>query len=68
MSAPLDVFAVKNRETKWLGCVETMAQATELISNTGFGSYFVLSQQTGHKNFYEVTPEGVVFSVSSLPS
>ena len=60
MVAPLDVFAVKNGEPKWLGCAESLAQAIELLRNTGSGSYFVFSQQTGHKNFYEVSTEGVV--------
>jgi hypothetical protein len=60
MVAPLDVFAVKNGEPNWLGCAESLPQAMELLRNTGSGSYLVFSQQTGHKNFYEVSTEGVV--------
>lgn len=59
MLAPLDVFAVKRDESTWLGCTETLAQATELIRKAGVGSYFVYSQKTGHKTFYEVTTDGV---------
>jgi hypothetical protein len=58
MVAPLDVFAVKNGEPKWLGCSETLAKALDLAAENGQGSYFVSSQTTGHKNFYEVTPDG----------
>jgi glucose dehydrogenase len=63
MVAPLDVFAVNNGEPKWLGCAESLAQATDLIRKTGAGSYFVFSQETGHKNFYELTTDGVVSQV-----
>ena len=51
MVAPLDIFAVNNGESKWLGCAESIAQAIDLIRKTGSGSYFVFSQQTGHKSF-----------------
>jgi len=43
-----------------LGCAESLAQAIELLRNTGSGSYFVFSEETGHKNFYEVSTEGFV--------
>jgi len=65
MVAPLDVFAVNNSEPNWLGCAETLALAIELIREAGFGTYFVFSQKTGHKNFYEVSAEGIVSQVSS---
>jgi hypothetical protein len=60
MVASLDVFAVMNGEPKWLGCAETMAKAFELVLEHGEGSYFVFSQRTGHKNFYEVTPIRII--------
>jgi len=62
MVAPLDVFAVNNGEPRWLGCAQSLAQAIDLLRESGSGSYFVFSQQTGHKNFYDVTVEGVVVS------
>ena len=65
MVAPLDVFAVMNGEPKWLSCVETLSQAVDLIRKTGCGSYFVFSQPTGHKDFYEITAEGVVLASDS---
>lgn len=54
MVAPLDVFAVQQGEPKWLGCAETLGKALDLALQHGEGSYFVFSQETGHKNFYEV--------------
>jgi len=65
MVAPLDVFALKDGGPMWLGCTETLAKALELALKHGEGSYFVFSHQTGHKNFYEVTPAGIVARVSS---
>lgn len=59
MISPLDLFAVQNGESRWVGCAETLAKALELASNHGAGSYLVFSQETGHKNFYEVSSEGV---------
>jgi len=64
MVAPLDVFAVKNSEPKWLGCAETLSTALDLALQHGEGSYFVFSQQTGHKNSYEVTA-GTISPVAS---
>jgi hypothetical protein len=60
MIAPLDVFAVHGSEPKWLGEAGTLAEAIELIRKTGVGSYFVYSQTTQHKNFYNVSSDGVV--------
>ena len=65
MVAPLDIFAAKNGEPKWLGCAETLARATQLLRNAGAGSYFVFSQRTGQKNFYNVSVEGVVSASES---
>lgn len=60
MVAALDVFALRNKEPNWLGCTETLAKALELIRETGPGSYFVFSQVTNDKNFFEVSSGGVV--------
>jgi hypothetical protein len=65
MVPPLDVFAAKDRELKWLGCAETLSKALELAVKNGAGSYFVFSQETGHKNFYEVSSEGTVTRIPS---
>ena len=54
MIPPLEVFAIENGEHKWLACAETQAKALELIGNCGPGSYFVFSQETGNRIFYEV--------------
>ena len=63
MIAPLDIFAVNNGEATWLGCAESIAQAIDVIRKTGSGSYFVFSQKTGHKNFYEVNRDGIASQV-----
>jgi hypothetical protein len=65
MIAPLDVFALKSGEPKWLGCAETLAQAIELMRKAGSGSYFVFSQQAVRKNFYEVNAEGAISQVDT---
>ena len=64
MIAPLDVFVVNGDQPEWLGCAETLADALTVIRNKGIGSYVVYSQQTGHKNHYEVNAAGQV-SVAS---
>ena len=65
MVAPLDIFALENGgPASWLGCAETLAQATELLRNAGSGSYFVFSQKTGHKTFYKVT-DGALSQISA---
>jgi len=60
MIPPFDIFAVKNGQSNWLDCAETMAKALELALDQGEGSYFVYSQQTGHRNFYKVSNGTVV--------
>lgn len=60
MVPALDVFAMKNREIKWLGSAETTSKALELVAKRGEGSYFVFCQETGHKNFYAVSSKGAV--------
>ncbi len=65
MIAPLDVFAVKISETAWLGCGESLHEAFELIRNAGAGSYFIFSQRTGNKNFFDVSLDGVISQVLS---
>ena len=59
----LDLFATENARVRWLGCAETLVQALELVSKRGPGSYFVFSQETGRRNFYEVTSNGGVVHV-----
>jgi hypothetical protein len=44
MIAPLDVFAIDDSDSRWLGCAETLAEAVDLIQKTGPGSYLVFSQ------------------------
>jgi hypothetical protein len=63
MVAGLDVFAVNHGQPKWLGCTETLAQAILLLRDAGPGSYLVFSQQTGYKDHYEVSADGVVSQV-----
>jgi len=47
-----------------VGRANTLAQALELVRETGTGSYFVFSKKkTGHKNFSDVVSGGVVISV-----
>ena len=65
MVAPLDVFALKNGEPRWLGCAERLTQAIELLRKEGSGSYFIFSQQTGHKTLYKVSTNGVVSEVDA---
>lgn len=60
MIAPLDIFAVKNDGTTWVDCAETLVRALELVVTRGDGLYFVFSQRTGHKNFYNVAQGSVV--------
>src|SRR5215469_7130848 len=38
MVPPLDVLAIENGKSKWLGSAETLANALELISKRGPGS------------------------------
>lgn len=60
MIARLDVF-VRHKKPEWLGCAETLETALELVRKTGPGSYFVFSQTTEHKDYYEMNSEGVIF-------
>ncbi len=59
MVPPFDVFSVTDGDSKWLGSAETIAKALEFALKNGDGSYFVFSEETGHKNFYEVTARAV---------
>ena len=63
MVANLDVFTIEKRESKWVGCAETLAKALELATNHGVGSYFVFSQRTEDKSYYKVAPEGIISPV-----
>jgi hypothetical protein len=58
--APLDVFAIGDIDSRWLGSADTLAQALKLIENTGPGAYLVSSQKTKHKNLYKVSADGTV--------
>jgi hypothetical protein len=60
MVAPLDVVAVKNGQPTWLGCAQTLTKAFDIAIEHGDGSYLVFSQETGHRNLYEVTAGAVV--------
>ena len=60
MIPPLDVFWIDNNEPIWLESVETLTQALEIARRRGHGSYFVFSQQTGHKTHYRVDPNGQI--------
>ena len=55
MISTLDVFAVQDEKPRWVGCAETLAKALDLAVQHGDGLYYIFSQQTGRKNFYEVT-------------
>jgi hypothetical protein len=65
MVAPLDVFAFQDAlqfiEPKWVDCAESVEQARELMRISGPGAYFVLSQETRRKSFYEVDSDGGVY-------
>ena len=65
MVPPLDLFSVKDGKLEWLGCAETLSKAFELAIRNGAGSYFAFSQETGHKNFFEVSSEGAVTRIPS---
>jgi hypothetical protein len=60
MIPPLDVFSVKHNATRWLGAAENRAQAFDMVRRNGAGSYFLFSQRTGHKHFYELDPSGKI--------
>ena len=65
MMPPLDVFSIRNNESTWLGPAETLVQALEVVRQTGAGSYFIFSHQTGHKAMYHVDELGSVRPVET---
>jgi len=65
MGTPLDLFAVKDGEPKWVGCAETLARVLLLAIRQGEGWYFVFSQQTGDRDFYRVRADGLVERAAS---
>jgi hypothetical protein len=70
MVPTLDIFAVNNgHQPKWFACAETLAEAMQLLSHASPGSYFVFSLQSGQKDRYKVSIDGVVSQVaaSSIP-
>jgi hypothetical protein len=56
MTDQLDVYAIDGSESQWLGGVETLAHALELVQQVGPGAYFVFSQTTDY--FCLVGPDG----------
>lgn len=66
MIPPLDVFALKGNEPRWLGCAETMSQALDMARREGAGSYFVFSHQTGNRTLYQINANGEPKPVESL--
>jgi hypothetical protein len=64
MIARLDVFAIQDEKPRWLGSSETFDKALQLRCETGPGPYVVYSPETGHKNFYVMSSDGLV---SPLP-
>ena len=69
MIPPLDVFSIRDQdhETRWLGTAKNLAQTFDMVRRNGAGSYFVFSQRTGHKNFYDLDPNGTI-RLRYLPS
>jgi hypothetical protein len=59
MVPALDIFAANDGQAKWLGCTETLAHAILFLRDAGSGSYFVFTQQTGYKDYYQVSKDGV---------
>ncbi len=43
MVAPFDVFTLKNGESKWVSCADTITQAIESLRKKGCGLYFIFS-------------------------
>jgi len=62
--APLDIYAIQDEKPQWLGSSETLEKALQLMCETGPGPYVVSSQETGHKDFYVMSADGLV---SPLP-
>jgi hypothetical protein len=63
MVAQLDVYALRDTGTVWLGCTKTNLGAVELIEKTGTGDYCVFSQADLYRDFYNVRPDGTVVLV-----
>lgn len=59
MIAPLDVFRVEDRGTMWIDSAESLEHAVKLMVKLGAGEYLLFSQQTGHKDLYSVSRNGV---------
>jgi hypothetical protein len=51
MIAPLDVYAVQDEKTQWLGSSETFEKALQLMCETGPRPYLVYSPETGIRIF-----------------
>ena len=63
MIAPLDVFKVdEGGRSVWLREAASLQEALALIRARGEGNFYILSQTTGHRDYYDVTEKGdVVF-------
>ncbi len=59
MNSLLDVFEVKQGQSSWLGCAESLGQGLELAVEYGDGLYCVFSPQDGHKRFYQVAQRNI---------
>ena len=57
---PLDVFSIKNNESRWLGPAKTLIQALEVMRQNGAGSYFIFFHETDHKTMWQVDGHGSV--------
>jgi len=60
MVPPLDIFALTNGRSRWLGCADTVADVLAFAKDHGEGLYFVFSLHTGDKEFYKIDNEGAV--------
>ena len=60
MMPPLDVFSIRNNESRWLGPAKTLIQALEVMRQNGAGSYFIFFHQTDHKTMWQVDEHGCV--------
>lgn len=69
MYPPYDVFFV-DVELKWIGAATSTEQALKIIHTEGIkqtGKFVVLSQITGKKTFYRVSPHGATILEVSEP-
>ena len=59
MIASLDVFKVgEDGSSVWLREAASLQEALAFIRARGEGHFFILSQTTGHRDYYDVTENG----------